>query len=181
LCSGPFAARLSKKRGARLAGFGHTTDYLALDRKDIPDFSIASKAASQAYAMAAVKPADLSGAEVHDCFSISEIIAYEILGFAGRGEGPKFIESGATALPAVRAELGDGKTTRTLPVNASGGLIGDGHPVGATGVRQVAEVYRQLNRAAGKYQIEGARQMLTFNMGGSFTTSVVMIWENGQG
>jgi acetyl-CoA acetyltransferase len=178
MCSGPFAGRLGHKRGARLAGFGHTTDYLALDKKDIPEFSIASRAASQAYSMAGVKPADLNGAEVHDCFSISEIVAYEILGFAGRGEGPKLVASGATALPAVRAELGGNGVSRTLPVNASGGLIGDGHPVGATGVRQLAEVYRQLSGKAGKYQIEGARRMLTFNMGGSFTTSVVMIWEN---
>ncbi|TAK95918.1 MAG: thiolase domain-containing protein, partial [Verrucomicrobia bacterium] len=65
---------------------------------------------------------------------------------------------------------------RSLIVNASGGLIGDGHPVGATGVRQVVETFRQLTGAAGKYQIEGARRMLTFNLGGSFTTNVVMIW-----
>lgn len=178
LCSGSFAARLAKKPQARLAGFGHTTDYLALDKKDIPDFSIATNAADQAYGMAGVKPADLNGAEVHDCFSISEIVAYEILGFSGRGEGPKFAASGATALPAVRAEVAEGRVSRALPVNASGGLIGDGHPVGATGVRQVAEVYRQLTGTAGNYQIEGARRMLTFNMGGSFTTSVVMIWES---
>ena len=178
LCSGPFFGRHGKKRGARLTGFGHTTDYLALDKKDIPEFSIASKAASQAYTMAGVKPGDLNGAEVHDCFSISEIVAYEILGLAPRGEGPQLVANGATALPAVRPELDTNGASRTLPVNASGGLIGDGHPVGATGVRQVAEVYRQLTGNAGKCQIEGARRMLTFNMGGSFTTSVVMIWEN---
>jgi acetyl-CoA C-acetyltransferase len=178
LCSGPFFSRLGKKRATRLMGFGHTTDYLALEKKDIPEFSIASKAASQAYAMAGVKPTDLNGAEVHDCFSISEIIAYEILAFAGRGEGPALVASGATALSVVRSELGANGSSRAIPVNASGGLIGDGHPVGATGVRQVAEVYRQLTATAGRYQIEGARRMLTFNMGGSFTTSVVMIWES---
>jgi acetyl-CoA C-acetyltransferase len=126
--------------------------------------------------MSGVRPADLHGAEVHDCFSISEIIACELLGFAKSGQGPKLIASGATALPAVRSEVSSDEPAFSLPVNASGGLIGDGHPVGATGVRQVAEVFRQLSEAAGKYQIEGARQMLTFNMGGSFTTIVVMIW-----
>jgi acetyl-CoA C-acetyltransferase len=63
-----------------------------------------------------------------------------------------------------------------LPVNAGGGLIGDGHPVGATGVRQVVEAYQQLTGQAGARQIENARKFLTFNMGGSLTTSVAMIW-----
>jgi acetyl-CoA C-acetyltransferase len=134
--------------------------------------------------MAGTKPEDLQGAEVHDCFSITEIIAYELLGFAPRGEGARWLESGATALPAVRGEIefreaGDEFPVRNLIVNASGGLMGDGHPVGATGVRQVVETYRQLTGTAGKYQIAGARRMLTFNLGGSFTTNVAMIWGIG--
>ncbi len=176
LCSGRFVARLAKPPGVRLLGFGHTTDYLPLEKKDVPNFPMTAKAARQAYDMAGVTPADLHGAEVHDCFSISEIIAYEALGFAARGEGAKLLASGATALPIVRGELGVDQAAFRLPVNAGGGLIGDGHPVGATGVRQVAEVFRQLNGTAGRHQIEGARRMLTFNMGGSFTTNVVTIW-----
>lgn len=118
---------------------------------------------------------------MHDCFSISEIVAYEALGFAARGEGPKLLASGATLLPSVSGEMEIHRTPsatyhRSLPVNAGGGLIGGGHPVGATGVRQVVEVFRQLSGTAGNYQIAGARRMLTFNMGGSFTTDVVMIW-----
>ena len=177
LCSARFVARLAERPAARLLGFGHQTDYLALEKKDAPRFSITTRAAQQAYAMANVKPADLHGAEVHDCFSVSEIIAYEVLGLARRGEGPDLLRSGATALPSVRQEWGATRPPFSLPVNPGGGLIGDGHPVGATGVRQVAEVFRQLTGAAGQYQIEGARRMLTFNMGGSFTTNVVMIWE----
>lgn len=176
LCSERFAARRANCPRARLLGFGHTTDFLALAKKDAPQFSITTRAAQQAYDMANVKPAELQGAEVHDCFSISEIIAYEVLGFAPRGEGAKLLASGATALPTMRGELGVGQPAFSLPVNAGGGLIGDGHPVGATGVRQVADVFRQITGTAGKYQIEGARRMLTFNMGGSFTTNVVMIW-----
>jgi len=176
LCSGRFAARLARKPSVRLLGFGHTTDYLALEKKIVPDFPITARAAQQAYEMAGLEPTDLHGAEVHDCFSISEIIAYEVLGLAPRGEGAKLLASGATALPAVRAELGDSRPPFSLPVNASGGLMGDGHPVGATGVRQVAEAFRQLTATAGRYQIDGARRILTFNMGGSFTSNVVMIW-----
>jgi acetyl-CoA C-acetyltransferase len=69
-----------------------------------------------------------------------------------------------------------GKIDFEIPVNAGGGLIGDGHPVGATGVRQVFEAYQQLTEQAGARQIKGAKKFLTFNMGGSLTTSVAMIW-----
>jgi acetyl-CoA acetyltransferase len=126
--------------------------------------------------MAGVKPRDLQAAEVHDCFSISEIVACEILGFAPRGEGAKLLESGATALPSVRARIAIGTPAFALPVNAGGGLMGDGHPVGATGVRQVVDAYRQLGGLAGACQVPAAKRMLTFNMGGSVTTIVVMIW-----
>lgn len=178
LGSGRVAARLGRPTRVQLRGYGHTTDCLPLAAKDAPEFSVATRAAREAYAMAGVKPAELDGAEVHDCFSISEIVAYEVLGFAGRGEGPRLLESGATALPAARAAMGDGAAKSRLVVNPGGGLIGDGHPVGATGVRQVEEVYRQLTGTAGARQIDGARRILTFNMGGTFTTNVVMIWGN---
>src|SRR3954470_1317428 len=165
-----------KSNTPRLLGFGHTTDYLALDKKDVPIFSTARKAASQAFSMANLRPLDIQGADVHDCFSITEIIVYEILGLAESGKGAELARSGATALPQVRNEKMKGKFPFEIPVNAGGGLIADGHPVGATGVRQVQEAYQQLTSQAGARQIENAKRYLTFNMGGSLTTSVAMIW-----
>jgi acetyl-CoA acetyltransferase len=176
LCSESFFQGRGKK-AMKLLGFGHTTDYLKLERKDMPVFSIARRAAEKAYSMAGVKISDLHGAEVHDCFSISEILAYEILGFAKTGEGMKLLKSGATALPFAREKFAFGKPSFSLPVNTGGGLMGDGHPVGATGVRQVGEAFLQLTGAAAERQIQGAQRYLTFNMGGTLTTNVVMIWE----
>ena len=106
--------------------------------------------------------------------SITEIVAYEILGLAESGKGVELVKSGATALPQVRTEKFKGPFQ--IPVNAGGGLIADGHPVGATGVRQVFEAYQQLTDQAGARQIENAKKFLTFNMGGSLTTSVAMVW-----
>jgi len=176
LCSARFLKRLPRRAAVKLRGYGHTTDFLTLERKDVPEFSIARKAAERAYAMAGVNPRDIQAAEVHDCFSISEIVAYEILGFAPRGEGTELLETGATMLPEVRSRIVDCVPPFTLPVNPGGGLMGDGHPVGATGVRQVVEAYHQLTDSAGEHQVQGVERFLTFNMGGSVTTSVVMIW-----
>ena len=178
LVSGKYLDRIGRDKSKlpRLLGFGHTTDYLALEKKDAPTFSTARKAAKQAFAMANLRPRDLHGAEVHDCFSITEIVAYEILGLAEPGKGAELAKSGATALPQVRGEHVSGKIDFEIPVNTGGGLIGDGHPVGATGVRQVVEAYQHLANQAGARQIEGAKKFLTFNMGGSLTTSVAMIW-----
>jgi acetyl-CoA acetyltransferase len=177
LVSGKFLERVGRdpKKTARLLGFGHTTDYLALDKKDAPTFSIARKAAEKAFGMANLKPRDMQGAEVHDCFSITEIIAYEILGLAEPGKGAELATSGATALPQVRNQK-SGKLPFEIPVNTGGGLIGDGHPVGATGVRQVFDAYQQLTNQANARQIENVKRFLTFNMGGSLTTSVAMVW-----
>ena len=180
LCSERAFQKLRPRRAARLLGYGHTTDHLSLGRKEVPHFPIAARAATQAYAMAGVGPGDIHGAEVHDCFSISEIVQYELLGFAAPGKGAELLESGATALPAVRAALqicNPQSAIRNLPVNAGGGLLGDGHPVGATGVRQVVEAYQHLTGSAGARQIAGAKRFLTCNIGGSVTTTVVMIWE----
>jgi acetyl-CoA C-acetyltransferase len=176
LCSARTAAKLSLARRVRLLGYGHTTDYLPLDRKDVPDFSIARRSTTQAYAMAGLEPRDLDAADVHDCFSISEIVAIEIVGLAEAGGGARLVESGTTMMPAVRKELGIATPARSVPINPGGGLIGDGHPVGATGVRQVVEAYQHLTERAGARQVSGARRYLTFNMGGSVTTSVTMIW-----
>lgn len=164
-------------RSMRLLGFGHTTDVLRLDGKDVPDFPVARRAAEQAYAMAGISPRDLDAAEVHDCFSITELVAYEALGWAEPGRATAVLESGATTLPHARAEVGVGtRPVFSMPVNTGGGLIGDGHPVGATGVRQVVEMYRQVCGDAGERQVEDAGTVMTFNMGGSLTTNVAMLW-----
>jgi len=178
LVSGKWLDRhgIDKSKLPRMLGFGSSTDYLALEKKDAPTFTTATKAAEKAFGMAKLTPRDMHGVEVHDCFSITEICAYEILGLADRGKGAELAMSGATALPQVRNEKVSGKIGWEIPINAGGGLIGDGHPVGATGVRQVVEAYQHLTEQAGARQIPGAKKFLTFNMGGSLTTSVAMIW-----
>jgi len=180
LVSGKYLDKIGrdKNKTVRLLGYGHTTDYLPLDKKDAPTFSTARKAAEKAFRTANLTPRDLQGAEVHDCFSITEIVAYEILGLAEPGKGVELVRSGATTLPQVRNQK-SGKLPFEIAVNAGGGLIADGHPVGATGVRQVFEAYQQLTEQAGARQIENAKRFLTFNMGGSLTTSVAMIWGRG--
>ena len=178
LVSGKYLDKIGrdKKTTPRLLGFGHATDYLPLDKKDVPVFSIARKAAERAFGMANLKPRDLDGADVHDCFSVTEIVVYEILGLTEPGKGAELAKSGATTLPQVRNEQMKGKFAFEIPVNPGGGLIGDGHPVGATGVRQVVEAYQHLSEQAGQRQIPNAKRYLTFNMGGSLTTSVAMLW-----
>src|SRR5215831_12516374 len=111
LVSGKFLDRLGRDRlkHPRLLGYGHTTDYLALEKKDAPNFSTSRKAAQQAFKMANLKSRDINGAEVHDCFSITEIVAYEILGLAEPGKGAELAKSGATTLPQVRNEKMKGK------------------------------------------------------------------------
>jgi acetyl-CoA C-acetyltransferase len=160
------------KPAVKLLGFGTATDYLPVERKDAPVFTVARKAAKQAFSAAACGPSDLQGLDVHDCFSISEICAYEILGLAENGQGAKLALSGATRLKQV-----GGNPRSGVPiVNPGGGLIGDGHPVGATGVRQLVEAVSHLRNDAGQRQIANCKRYMTFNMGGSFTTAVAAIW-----
>ena len=165
LCSEKFLKDIAGSSPPRpvvsLLGYGHTTDFLPLDKKDVPDFPVARLAAEQAYAMAGFTPRDIKGADVHDCFSISEIVAYELLGFAQPGQGAQLLEKGSASF-----------------VNPGGGLIGDGHPVGATGVRQVVEAYMHLTERAGERQIADCDRYLTFNIGGTYTTNICMIWGN---
>ncbi len=159
LVSGKYLDRIGRDKSKlpRLLGYGHTTDYLALEKKDAPTFSIARKAAANVFGMANLKPRDMHGVEVHDCFSITEIVAYEILGLAEPGKGAALAKSGATTLPQVRGEKVSGKIDFEIPVNAGGGLIGDGHPVGATGVRQVVEANQHLTEQAGARQIKARK------------------------
>lgn len=121
-------------------------------------------AAMGAYKDAGVNPGDIKVAEVHDCFAVTEILIYEALGFADQGKGAQLVRDGVTTL--------DGK----LPVNTGGGLMAFGHPVGATGVKQLIELHKQLKGSAGDYQIKGDPDIaLAANMGGDDRTAVVTV------
>lgn len=149
-----------------VAGSGAATDYLALhDRKEITHLKAATIAAQKAYEQAGLKPQDIDVAEVHDCFTIAEILAYESLGFAKEGKGGRLVTEGLT-------EIGG-----RIPVNPSGGLKAKGHPIGATGVGQVYEIVRQLRGDVKERerQVKNAEVGLTHNVGGSGGTAVVHI------
>jgi len=148
-------------------GSGQASDYSLHGRKDITTLSGAKEAARQAYEIAGVRPEDIRMAEVHDCFTIAEVIATEDLGFFKPGEGGKAAEEGLTARYG------------TKPVNPSGGLKAKGHPIGASGVAQVFEVWQQMRGEAGARQI-GDRDVnlaLTHNVGAHGATCVVHIFE----
>ena len=146
-------------------GSGQASDAIGLyEREELTTLKAARLAGQEAYRMAGVEPKDLDVAEVHDCFTIAEIIAYEDLGFCSSGKGGNLIDEGTT-------ELG-GK----LPVNPSGGLKSKGHPVGATGTAQAYEIYLQLTGQAEERQVKGAEIGLSHNVGGSGATSSVHIY-----
>ncbi len=150
----------------KITGSGLATDTISLAcRDDLASLSAVEKAAKKAYAMASRSPQDIHVAEVHDCFSIAELMTTEALGFFEAGQAGPAVERGLTSL--------GGK----LPVNTSGGLKAKGHPVGATGVAQAVEVTTQLRGEAGQRQVQGARIGLTQTMGGSGGSSVVHILE----
>ncbi len=155
-----------------LRGFGSGSDHLALHSRDsVTSLRASRKAAEDAYRMAGVGPGDVAFAEVHDCFTIAEIVAYEDLGFAQPGQGWRLIEEGATTA--------EGR----LPVNLSGGLKAKGHPLGATGVGQAYEVFNQLRgeAQAPERQVRRGGLALTHNIGGIGGTAVVCIYEGGEG
>ena len=144
------------------------TDSLALhDRRSLCHTDAAITASKTAYEKAGLKPKDIDFAEVHDCFTIAEIMAIESLGFCEYGKGGKFTEDGETAL--------DG----SIPINTSGGLKSKGHPVGATGIAQSIECVKQLRGQAGERQLDEPRYGLAHNVGGSGATCVIHIFEDG--
>jgi acetyl-CoA C-acetyltransferase len=150
----------------RVRASAQASDTIALhDRRDISTLDASVVAGQRAFRMAGLRPADIDLVEVHDCFTIAEICAIEDLGFFRKGEGGRITEEGVTALG------GD------LPVNTSGGLKACGHPVGATGIKQIWEIVTQLRGEAGKRQIEGARIGMTHNVGGTGATVAVHILE----
>jgi acetyl-CoA C-acetyltransferase len=147
-----------------VAGIAQTSDRVALDEKeDITTFPAVKRAAEKAYRMAGAGPADIEFAELHDCFTIAEIIALEDLGFVKPGEGGPYSSAGCTALAGPK------------PVNASGGLKSKGHPVGATGVAQICDVVAQIRGEAGELQLARHSLGLAQNLGGSGATAVVTV------
>ena len=145
-------------------GSGQGSDTIALHSRASYTELLATKAAAKkAYESSGLRPSDINVTEVHDCFTINEIIALEDLGFVEKGKGGKFVERGAMDLNGE------------IPTNTSGGLKVCGHPVGATGIRQIGEIVRVL-RGDCFNPINGAEIGLNLNIGGSGATSVVNIF-----
>jgi acetyl-CoA C-acetyltransferase len=152
----------------QVRGMGQGSDVALYAREDVTALRAARVAAEHAYAMAGVKPSAIRIAEVHDCFTIAEVIATEDLGFFAAGEGARAAEEGVTAR--------DGR----MPINTSGGLKSKGHPVGASGVAQVVEVWKQMHGLAGERQVSRDVDLaLTHNVGGTGQTCLVHIFERG--
>jgi len=180
LASHKYASRYADRHSVKLngipyiQGWGHRTAPILFDDKAAEaksdDYALPHTrgAILDAYRRAGVKgPADLSCIETHDCFSITEYAAIEHFGLEAPGEAWKSIEDGTI-------EIGG-----RCPVNPSGGLIGCGHPVGATGARQLFDAYLQVAGKAGEYQVDGAKRVAVLNIGGSATTNVVHIVGKG--
>ena len=139
-----------------LDGLGSaTTTMSVLRRPTLTSLPSAAEAARQAYKMAGVGPDDIKVADVHDCFTIAEILAYEDLGFCEKGQGGKFIEEKQSYLGGKH------------PVNVDGGLKSKGHPIGTTGVSMTVEIVKQLRGEAGGRQVPDADIGLTHNVGGN--------------
>jgi acetyl-CoA C-acetyltransferase len=134
------------------------------ERPDFATIPATLEAAKKAYAMAKIDAKDVDLAMVHDCFTIAELIATEDLGFFKKGEGGRAAEEGRTSL--------DGE----IPVNTDGGLKAKGHPIGATGVAMVNEVYKQLRSEADKRQVNNAETGLIHNVGATGGTVIVQIF-----
>jgi len=148
----------------RILGIAQASDYVALDQKDdITTFPAVRRAGEAAYRAAGVGAGDIQFAELHDCFTIAEIIASEDLGFVARGEGGPYAFEGHSARDGWR------------PINTSGGLKAKGHPVGATGIAQICDVALQIRCEAGARQIPRHSLGLAQNLGGSGATCVVTI------
>lgn len=148
-------AREISKKPVWILGLGSATASLTMTgRESLDGLSCAREAAKQAYEMAGLGPQDIDVAEVHDCFTIAELMAYENLGFAEPGKGVELIRNGETYI--------GGK----IPVNVDGGLLSKGHPIGATGGSQVRTIVLQLRNEAGDIQVPGAEIGLVHNIGG---------------
>lgn len=151
-------------RFVRVLSVVQTSDRLALDaKKDITVFEAVRSGAQKAYKLANVGPDEIDLAELHDCFTIAEIVASEDLGFVSKGEGGPFAGAGCSAIGG------------RLPINTSGGLKSKGHPVGATGVGQICDLVIQMRGEAGDRQVARHQVALAQNLGGSGASSVITI------
>ena len=161
------AKKLSEKRPlVKVAGIGVASDHLALhSRPEMTTLPAATEAARRALSMAGKKIGDVQVVELHDCFTIAEIVVLESLGLCPPGKGGEQAPAGRTALGGA------------LPVNPSGGLKSKGHPVGATGIAQIVELTSQLRGEAGPRQVKEPRVALAQNMGGTGASSVVTVLE----
>ncbi|MFH1445478.1 MAG: thiolase domain-containing protein [Nanoarchaeota archaeon] len=147
-----------------IKGSGQASDTLALhNRKSLTEMLATKYAAKQAYQEAGLEAKNIDVVEVHDCFSINEIISIEDLGFCEKGKGGMFVENGKIAINGEK------------PINTAGGLKSIGHPVGATGIRQIIDIMKQLRGQYGPLQVKGAKTGLALNVGGSGATAVVHI------
>jgi acetyl-CoA C-acetyltransferase len=149
----------------RLAGFGHANDFFPAERRDPTAFEATRASWQRALAMAGVGLEDLDFAEVHDCFTIAELLMYEAMGLTEPGQGARALEEGWV--------FKGGK----LPVNVSGGLKAKGHPVGATGVSQHVIAAMQLSGTAGAMQLANPRRAAVQNMGGVGIANYVSVLE----
>jgi len=165
LASKEFAERLGSDY-IEIIGSGRGASPATLQgREDITTIPSTRAAAQQAFKQAKIEPKDVDFAEVHDCFTIAEIVDIEDLGFFEKGKGVDAVREGLTRL--------DGE----IPINPSGGLKSKGHPIGATGVGQVVEVYEQLLGKAGDRQVKGAEIALTHNFGATGASCAVHIFK----
>jgi benzoylsuccinyl-CoA thiolase BbsB subunit len=156
LCSSSLARRYTSHMITIAASVLRTGNFL-YTQKDFSFSDLTANVAKKAYEMAHVGPEDIDLCELHDAFAINELLHYEELGFCSRGEGGILIEKGETEI--------DGK----IPVNTSGGLLSKGHPLGATGVAQIAEIVWQLRGKAGKRQVKNPKVGLAHLVGGAVT------------
>jgi acetyl-CoA C-acetyltransferase len=148
-------AKSVSKKPVWILGVGAASTSVNLAGRDLfTGLTVAEQAAQQAYAMAGVSPADIDVAEVHDCFTIAEMMAYENLGFAKPGEGKELIRAKET--------YQEGR----IPVNVDGGLLSKGHPIGATGGSQIRTIVLQLRDEAGDIQVKNPEIGLVHNIGG---------------
>jgi acetyl-CoA C-acetyltransferase len=162
----PELARKFTDSPVYIIGTGQASDTIGIyERDDLTKLNASILAAKQAYKMADISPKEVNLAEVHDCFTIAEILAYEALGFCKLGEGGNMIENQETCLDGC------------IPVNMSGGLKSKGHPVGATGTAQAYEIFLQLTDQADKRQVSDARIGLSHNIGGTGSTAIVHIYK----
>lgn len=152
------------KKPVYILGAGQGSNGAILHQKDITRIKAREAAAETAYNMAGITPQDVDVVELHDCFTIAEIMATEGLGFYEFGKGSEAVLKGETSL--------GGK----LPVNPSGGLKSKGHPIGATGIAQGCEIVKQLRGECGDRQVEGAKIGVSDTLGGDLATSVVLVY-----